>query len=616
MSGFIGEEQVRMVKGRIDLVQLMGEYTPLKKSGANFSGCCVFHQERSPSMYVYADEQTYHCFGCAAHGDAISLVREKEHLSFSDAVEFLARRAGITLTYEKSGRSQLERGQRDDYMKICEFATAYFERQLWDSNEASDARAYLASRHISPTAARRFRLGWSIGRGRLVEEARRAGFSPQALIALDLALERDGRLNDRFYERVMFPIMDRFGHPIAFSARLLPAAERKAKEEGRGVGKYVNNTDTPLYHKGSIVFNLHRARMVCRDRGRLLVMEGPTDVMAADEAGFHECVAVLGTAMTVEHAKQLGQVVGVEGRLIMVLDGDRAGQTNSIKAVRTCLQAGVPVRIAMLPDELDPAELLSDPQTREAGRATFEQILGQARADIDHLLRSLAARPYELDNRARLAVADQLLAAVRPMPDAELRALHLRDIATWMSMDATRLEQRLASAVKEASEKENAEDETPSASSVTPLSDALELLCHILIQEPTLRAEVVDQHGIEPRDFPEPWRDIASYLLLHHDADIHALTVLEVMDKYPDVRAAVYGWHTKPLQQRSSPIMDAQESLRDIVCAMRVNNLQDELKRLTFEIHEAERSRNFAQASERSRERNDIQRRLKDLLGR
>src|SRR4051812_37427231 len=205
---FLGEDQVRLVKSRIDLVQLMGEYTPLRKAGANFTGCCAFHQERTPSMYVYTDQQTYHCFGCAAHGDAISLIREKEHLEFADAVEFLARRAGITLTYQNSGRNQLARGDRDDLMQVVEFAARFYERDLWESPDAAEARDYLAGRHLSQAACKRFRLGWSPGRGRLIEEARRQGLSLKALLATDLAVDRDGRAVDRFFERVMFPICD------------------------------------------------------------------------------------------------------------------------------------------------------------------------------------------------------------------------------------------------------------------------------------------------------------------------------------------------------------------------------------------------------------------------
>ena len=610
---FIGDDQVRLVKSRIDLVQLMGEYTPLRKSGGNFTGCCAFHQERTPSMYVYAEQQSYHCFGCGAHGDAITLIREKEHLEFSDAVEFLARRAGISIEYQKTGKNQLARGERDDLIKVLEFATGFYERQLWEAPEAAEARDYLASRHLTQAACRRFRLGWSPGRGRLLDEARRNGLPAKALIATDLAVERDGREVDRFLERVMLPICDRFGQPIAFSGRLLPSAERKAKEEGRGVGKYVNNTDTPLYHKGATVFNLHRARTVSRDRGRLIVMEGPTDVMAADEAGYQECVAVLGTALTPDHAKQLGNRIGDIGKVIILLDGDRAGQANSLKAIRTCLQAGVPVRVATLPEELDPAELLGNPAERDRGRQVMEQVLGAARIDIDHLLRTLAPRPYELDNRARVAVTDQLLDAVRPMPDGELRALHLRDIADWLGIERVRLEKRLAGEGKTAPSA--VESETAGEPPIDPLTPTQDLLLHVLVQCPQLRGAAADDHHLEANAFAAPWRDIVAHLLLDHAADLHALSMLESVQRHRALHAAVYRWASSGLETRVPTVSDAPAALVDAIAGLRRTALSEQLQKLTFSISEAERARDFARASQLSREKREIQQQLADLRG-
>lgn len=610
---FIGDDQVRLIKTRIDLVQLMGEYTPLRKSGGNFTGCCAFHQERTPSMYVYAEQQTYHCFGCGAHGDAITLIREKEHLEFADAVEFLARRAGIAITYQNTGKNQMARGERDDLMKVVEFAAGFYERQLWEAPEAEEAREYLASRHLTQAACKRFRVGWSPGRGRLIDEARRNGLPVKALLATDLAVDRDGRSVDRFFERVMFPICDRFGQPVAFSGRLLPAAERKAKEEGRGVGKYVNNTDTPLYHKGSTVFNLHRARTVSRDRGRLIVMEGPTDVMAADEAGYQECVAVLGTALTPEHAKQLGNLVGATGKLIILLDGDRAGQANSLKAIRTCLQSGVPVRVAMLPDELDPAELLGNPTERERGRVVMEQVLGAAHVDIDHLLRTLAPRPFDLDNRAKVGVTDQLLDAIRPMPDAELRNLHLRDIADWLGLERVRLEKRLAGEGKTpaAQDDDNPDGEPP----IAELSPAQDLLMHVLVQCPALRGAAADDHHLEASAFPVPWRDIAAHLLLDHAADLHALSMLDVVQRHRGLHAALYRWASSGLDTRVPTVTDAPGAMVDAIAGLRRTALSERLQKLTFSISEAERARDFARAGQLSREKREIQQQLADLRG-
>jgi DNA primase len=621
MPGFIGEDQVRQIKSRIDLVQLMGEYTPLRKSGANFTGCCAFHQERTPSMYVYPDQQTYHCFGCGAHGDAISLLREKERVDFADAIELLAKRAGISIVYQNQGKGQFAqhaKGERDELLAAMEFATRFYEQLLWESSDGAQARAYLASRSLSEAVCRRFRLGWAPGSGRLVDEARRKGLSEKVLLAADLAVDRAGRTSDRFWERVMFPIADRFGNPIAFSARLLPEAEQKAKAEGRGVGKYVNNTDTPLYHKGHAVFNLHRARLASRDRNRLIVMEGPTDVMAADEAGFGECVAVLGTALTSDHARQLGNLVGNQGRLIILLDGDRAGQANSIKAVRTCLAVGVPVRVAVLPDELDPAELLGgDQAAREAGRARLEQVLASGRSDIDHLLRALAPRPYELDSRAKLAVTDQLLEALRPMPDAELRALHVRDVAEYFGIERVRLERRLSGVEARAAAAPAPPGAAPgpAAAELAALSPAQELCLHVLVRCPELREHATDDLGLEPSQFPAPWQELAGHLLLSAGADIHTLAGLAVVQAHGELHQAAFRWASGDLTERVPAVSDPRADLGAAVLEIRRTRLKEQLHRLGRELADCERAGDAENLGRLSRERLSLTRALQDLSG-
>ncbi len=567
----------------------MGEYTPLRKSGANFSGCCAFHQERTPSMYVYPDQQTYHCFGCGAHGDAISLLREKERVDFADDIELLAKRAGISIVYQNQGKGQFAqhaKGERDELLAVVEFATRFYEQVLWESADGAQARAYLASRALGEAVCRRFRLGWAPGSGRLVDEARRKGLPEKLLLAADLAVERAGRTADRFWERVMFPIADRFGNPIAFSARLLPEAEQRAKAEGRGVGKYVNNTDTPLYHKGHAVFNLHRARLASRERNRLIVMEGPTDVMAADEAGFGECVAVLGTALTSDHARQLGNLVGNQGRLIILLDGDRAGQANSIKAVRTCLAVGVPVRVAVLPDELDPAELLGgDQAAREAGRARLEQVLSAGRSDIDHLLRATAPRPYELDSRAKLAVTDQVLEALRPMPDAELRALHVRDVADYFGLERAALERRLAGVEARAAPASASAEPAAGEPVLAALSPAQELCLHVLVRCPELRTHAGDDLGLEPSHLPGALagagRPSPAQPRRRHPQPGPRSAVVQA---HGELHRAAFHWASADLAERLPAVSDPRADLGEAVREIRRTRLKDQLHRLGREL--------------------------------
>lgn len=357
MSGFYGEEQVEQLKAKVDLVDLFASYTVVKKSGSDHVACCPLHQERSPSLHIYEDGH-WHCFGCNETGDCIDLVVKRERLDFRDAVEFLARRVGMTLVPVRGGQRGPDRAKREVLLAAVEFATAWQERQLW-SPAGAEALAYMRGRGFTDATLQRYRIGWAPGRGLLMAAARAAGIDAVDLVTVNLATEREDRCTDRFFDRVMFPICDRFGQPIAFSGRLLPEAERRMKAEGRGVGKYVNSTDTPHYHKGSVIWNLHRAREAARTSNRILVMEGPTDVMAADQAGFPECTACLGTALTADHCKLLDQTVGSEGQILIVLDGDAPGLAAAAKAARTILAAGIDARVVTVPEGLDIAELLA-----------------------------------------------------------------------------------------------------------------------------------------------------------------------------------------------------------------------------------------------------------------
>ncbi len=447
-QGFLGDEMVRRVKEATDIAQIMGEYTTLKRAGNDMVACCPFHAERSPSLHVYVDQGTYHCFGCGAHGDAISLFQQKENLEFKDAVQALARRAGIPITYEHGGQKGPTRSETDALKQAVEFATAFYEQQLWALGPDSAPRRCLEERGISADTIHRFRLGWAPGHGALVEAARRAGIEPKVLMVADLALERDGRVVDRFFERITFPICDRFGNPIAFSARLLPEAEKAARLAGKSIGKYVNSTDTPIYRKGATVYNLHRAGQHCRDKKRLVVMEGAVDVIAADQAGFSECVAVLGTALTAEHCRELSKKLGDSGPLIVAFDGDDAGKASALKAVRICLAAGAATRVAKMPEGVDPAELLIESSDPEHDKKTFEDILATTLADVHHLMHAAAPAPEKLDHLQRLAALDELLDALSLMPDAELRVLYVADIGRHLGLERTLVRKRLAGIAK------------------------------------------------------------------------------------------------------------------------------------------------------------------------
>jgi len=599
MAGFIGEDQVRRVKEATDLVHLMGEYSTLRRAGQNHVCCCPFHQERSPSCHVY-DDGHYHCYGCGAHGDPVTLVREKEHLEFTEAIEYLARRAGIELTYEKGGGPSMSRSERDVLIEAFNMAVAFYENVLWNTPPGAEAREYLASRGLSQDICRRFRLGWAPGSGALIDEGRKRRIDVAVLAKLDLAVDRNGRWGDRFFERVTFPIADRFGNPIAISARLLPAAERRAKEEGRGVGKYVNNTDTPLFHKSDVVFNLHQARPAAKEAKRLIVMEGPTDVMAAADAGIKECVAVLGTALTAEHAKQLGTIVGDQGRLLLVFDGDTAGQTNSLKAVKTCLSVGVPCWVAVVPDGLDPGELLKE-EANAGGRERFERTVAAALADVDHLCRALAPRPYELEHRERLAIADQVLEVLRPLEDRELRDLYVRDLARWLGFDQRQLERRVAGASSASS---GARPQT----GLADLPKEIDVILHVLVREPGLRDLAFDTLGFEPSQIPAAWRPLAELLLSNPDIDGEGLRYAAEQEPLLALKSVIQRWLTTPCAD------DPQALLRASFAHLRLAALDQEARRVTTALAEAARNGNHEQVQRLNQEQFAIARQRTDAL--
>ena len=611
VAGFIGDEQLRKVRDATDLVQLVGQYVPVQRSGVNFKACCPFHDERTPSFYIYTDDAHYHCYGCAAHGDAIDFVREKENLEFVEAVEFLARQAGVEVVYERGSADQnrLRRSEREDLLELMERSTALYECFLWERPEGAEARAYLAKRGLQEETGREFRLGWAPGRNALVQGAIKRGVDPDALLKLNLAMDRNGQLVDRFFDRLLFPICDRFGQPIAFSGRLLPAAERAAKEAGRGVGKYVNSTDTPLYHKRAIVYNMHRARGHCRKDGRLLIMEGPTDVMAAHQAGLANAVAVLGTALTEDHARQLGKAIGDRGRVVLLFDGDSAGQSNSIKAVRTCLAASLPTRVAVLPAGADPAELLAAGE-----QVAFEAVIAEGRPDIVHLLRSLAPRPHQLAPQQLWQVADDLLATLVQVADPDMRDDYLDEVSRYLAVDILRLHRRLANLTAPVARvSDESMSSVPPVAELPALDKPQETVLHLLIRHPDCRDRVLDEAGVEPRAWPRPWSDLVTALVADPAMAFDQLRQLPPVQAHPAIDEQLFRWRHEGRSRFAEELDDPEQVLASAIPALQEACLEADIGRLEHEMRIAQQDGDVSRAGELFGELMALQQQRTDL---
>lgn len=375
---------------------VMARVPGMRQAGALYKACCPFHDERTPSFVVTPARGTWHCFGaCGEGGDVIRFLEKLDGLTFREAVEELARQHGIEIP--RSSRVGRERSAREvAALEALERAQRLYQRRL-RSPQAAEAQRYLAGRDLRPATLEVFGVGFAPGGNALVAAAREAGFSEQALLDAGLARRRDdGRLQDFFYARITIPIRDADGHTLGFGARLLPGVEGP---------KYVNSPDSPLFHKGRLIFGLDQAREAVRREKRILLMEGYTDVMACHQVGLRTAVAVLGTATTEEHGKLVRRSGAKQATL--VFDGDAAGR----KAVSRALQGlltieGLRIDVALPPEGLDPADVCQkDPDA-------LRRALERPTPWFDFLLEGIAA----LERDQRPAAVRELLALLRRLP--------------------------------------------------------------------------------------------------------------------------------------------------------------------------------------------------------
>ncbi|HZD26552.1 MAG TPA: DNA primase, partial [Alphaproteobacteria bacterium] len=337
------------LRARTGLAELVGRRVRLVRRGREHTGLCPFHNEKTPSFTVNEDKGFYHCFGCGAHGSAIDFVMQTENLSFPEAVEKLALEAGLEVPRERPEDREREARRRSLY-DVMEAAAEWFEAQLAGQIGAG-ARDYLAGRGVRPQTVGRFRLGYAPERREALKAALLArGFAEAQLVEAGLLIrpEDGGDSYDRFRQRLIFPITDRRGRVVAFGGRAL--AEQKAK--------YLNSPETPLFHKGRLLYNLAGAREAVREAGTVLVTEGYMDVIALAEAGFGHAVAPLGTALTEEQMQELWRLAPEP---VLCFDGDNAGQRAAFRAAERALpllKPGHSFRFVGLPPGEDPDSLV------------------------------------------------------------------------------------------------------------------------------------------------------------------------------------------------------------------------------------------------------------------
>jgi DNA primase len=426
----IPDEEVAQVRAATDIVALISEHALLKKVGRRWSGLCPFHTEKTPSFSVNAEEGFYYCFGCHASGDAISFVRAVDHLDFVDAVRFLADRAGITLHEDQeAGRDHQRRSALLDAM---ERAVEWYHERLLRAPDAGPARDYLRSRGYDGDVVRRFRLGWAPDDWDALTRALRL----PAPVLSDSGLgfvNRRGRAQDFFRGRVLFPICDPSGRPVALGGRILPPRPGLSPPD-RPEPKYKNSQESPIYSKRRTLYALNWAKQGVVAQGEVVVCEGYTDVIGCFQAGVPRAVATCGTALAEEHFTLLRNFAK---RIVLAYDADAAGQSATSRVYEWEHKHEVDVAVADLPGGSDPGELArTDP---EALVRAIEEARPFLQFRVDRMLGSGDLSTAE--GRARAAEA--ALTAVAEHPLDLVRDQYVMQVADRCRLDAARLRDRL-----------------------------------------------------------------------------------------------------------------------------------------------------------------------------
>jgi DNA primase len=365
----IKRTSVEEVVAAADMVEIVSGRTQLRRSGAQWTGRCPFHDDQNPSFSVNAVEKLYHCFTCGEGGDLIKFVRETEGLEFASAVEWLADRYGVQLEYEETAPGfEARRSRRDRLYALHEAAAKFYERHLWESHAGEPVRAYLAERGLTEEICRRFRLGLSPGGDRLAAKARAKGYSQEELVAAGLVNRRG---NDYFAGRLVFPLADARGRVLGFGARRL-------SEDDPIKAKYVNSPEGELFRKSSIVYGLDRARATIAKESRAVVVEGYTDVMALHQRGLDSAVASMGTALT---ELQLRELRRLTPRIYLCFDADAAGAEATLRGMELAYRQFEEVWVVPLPPGSDPAEAADEFEQRLEGAT--EYLVHRVKLEID-----------------------------------------------------------------------------------------------------------------------------------------------------------------------------------------------------------------------------------------
>jgi DNA primase len=477
MAGRIPRDFIDDLLARTDVVDIVDSRVKLKKAGKNYQACCPFHDEKTPSFTVSQDKQFYHCFGCGAHGNAISFLMEYDRLEFVEAVEELAKIHGLEVPREAGGKpapTDAQKQQRESDYQLMEQVTRFFQHQLKRHSGGAAAVEYLKQRGLSGEIVKQWEIGYAPNDwDAVLSTFGRDQASIRQLIDLKLVTENDaGKRYDFFRDRIMFPIRDKRGRVVGFGGRVM----------GDGGPKYLNSPETRLFHKGYELYGFHQTRQANRQLDNVIIVEGYMDVVALSQFGLSNATAALGTATTPEH---LSMLMRNTSTIVCCYDGDRAGREAAWRAVENALpilKDGAQIRFLFLPDGEDP-----DTMVRQEGTEAFKQRLETAmplsQFFFDHMLKTHQVGTAE----GKAALKAQASPMISQIPGENQKALLLEELSRHTGeYDRFKLNQDMQQAAQQAQKPDSQNRYQQQKTKVTPLRSLIQLL----LEHPRLAADV------------------------------------------------------------------------------------------------------------------------------
>ncbi|MFA5625955.1 MAG: DNA primase [Thiohalomonadaceae bacterium] len=543
MSGLIPQSFIDELVSRVDIVEIIDAHVPLKKKGHEYTACCPFHDEKTPSFTVSQSKQFYHCFGCGAHGTALGFLMAYEHLGFIEAVEKLA--TELRLDVPREGGEQKPRGPSlqplYDMLGQC---AQFYQKQLRQHPQHQQAIDYLKKRGLSGEIAASFGIGYAPpGWDNLLKALGQDASAQQQLLTTGMLIAKDdGRHYDRFRERIMFPIRDYRGRIIAFGGRILD----------QGEPKYLNSPETLVFHKGRELYGLYEVRQALREISRVLVVEGYMDVVALAQFGLRYAVATLGTAITHDHLERLFRTTA---EVVFCFDGDRAGREAAWRGLENALplmREGRQLHFMFLPDGEDPDSLI-----RRIGHAGFEQQIQQAQPLSEYFFSHISKQAdiSQLDGRARLV--ELCRPYLSKLPQGVYRHLMLERLAQLAQLERNALEQLLGG-INQPAEPTTKQSRinTPKRNTTTRQTPSLvRSAIRLLLQRPALAQAVA-----EPKQLVELSQPGVSLLV----------EMLELLKQHPNLttgallehwRNGDYGKHLFALAQQDMLLSPEDDNL-------------------------------------------------------